>query len=145
MNPAQLDAYINLGVAYENLEQFSAAQKVYLQVVSLDPKSTEGYYNLGTLYWNQQEYEKAIDAYKMAVELSPDDNNVLYSLAVSHLSIEDWDAALPLLYYVQYTISGAMKRILVIEVSFSASYWSSSLLIHRGYWKPARRNWGVSV
>ena len=59
INPRKASYHSNLGAAYRALQNWSAAEKAWRQVLVLDPKSGDTYFNLGTLQIAQGHKEDA--------------------------------------------------------------------------------------
>ena len=62
-------AYANRGIAYSNLEKYSAAIKDHRKAIDLKPTFAKVHYNLGNCYRETDEYDKAIDTYNAAIAL----------------------------------------------------------------------------
>jgi tetratricopeptide (TPR) repeat protein len=74
-------AYINLGAAYDRLEQFDDALTALRRGIQLDPTRGEGYYNLGLVHKQLGQIDMAINAYREAVRLNPRLHDAHYNLA----------------------------------------------------------------
>ena len=57
------------GVIHTELENYILAKKIFLKVVSLNPKYNDGYYNLANIYNKLGEEDKAIESYKKVIDL----------------------------------------------------------------------------
>lgn len=51
--------------------KYTAAEKVYLQILKLDHRHVQTYSRMGTLYSVQRNYPEAIEAFQMATQLKP--------------------------------------------------------------------------
>ena len=58
-----------LGVIHTELKNYILAKKIFLKVVSLNPKYNDGYYNLANIYNKLDEEDKAIESYKKVIDL----------------------------------------------------------------------------
>ncbi|NKB68081.1 MAG: tetratricopeptide repeat protein [Candidatus Latescibacteria bacterium] len=97
VKPVGANTFINLGIAYERLQQPTQAKDAYIAAVGVDSTVFSGHYNLGNFYWSQEQYDEAARAYERAVAIDPEDIDALFNLAVTYISLEDLDRALPLL------------------------------------------------
>lgn len=61
-------------------EQFDAAEKKLVEVLSLDPKNTDAYEYIGRLYIHTKQIDNAKEAFKYLQKLAPQDASVLASL-----------------------------------------------------------------
>jgi Flp pilus assembly protein TadD len=89
IEPENVDAMTNLGVAYYNLGKLDDAIDVYLTAVELAPKDGDIRSNLAAAYVQKYQLSaaeddlyKALDEYKKAVELNPNLAEAHYGLGV---------------------------------------------------------------
>jgi len=94
---AALSELLSQGQAALRDKQFDRAQKVYEQVVKLDPRSVEGHSNLGFSLYTLGNYPRAIEEFQKSLELDPhlDETEVL--LALSYFDTGQLQRAIPLL------------------------------------------------
>ncbi|HXA07717.1 MAG TPA: tetratricopeptide repeat protein [Bryobacteraceae bacterium] len=78
-------------------KQFDRAQKIYEQVVKLDPQSAEGHSNLGFALYMLGSYPRAIQEFQKALELDPSLDETEILLALSYFDIGQLQRAIPLL------------------------------------------------
>jgi tetratricopeptide (TPR) repeat protein len=78
-------------------KQFDRAQKIYEQVVKLDPGSVQGHSNLGYTFYMLGNYPRAIEEFQKSLELDPrlDETEIL--LALSYFDTGQLQRAIPLL------------------------------------------------
>lgn len=62
----------NIGIIYENLNQFDKAVIEYHQSILLNPNEPSTYSNLGVIYHRLNQMENAKKMYKKAMEIEPD-------------------------------------------------------------------------
>lgn len=62
-------------------EEFIPAEKIYIDIISHNPKSVDAYEGLGNLYLKKGEYEQAKETFKFSLRISPNDASVHVSLA----------------------------------------------------------------
>jgi tetratricopeptide (TPR) repeat protein len=78
-------------------EQFDRAQKIYEQVVRLDPRSAESHSNLGFSFYMLGNYSSAIAEFRKALELAPHLDRTQVLLALSYFDSGDIEHAVGLL------------------------------------------------
>lgn len=81
-NPNDADAYNNLALACQSLNDFSCVTTNYEKAIKLNPLNWEGHYNLGSFYDEQGIYAAAEKQYMLAIQL----NRKLAVNAVNNLS-----------------------------------------------------------
>ncbi|MCB9479573.1 MAG: tetratricopeptide repeat protein [Deltaproteobacteria bacterium] len=72
LQPKAVDAYLNLGVATDNLGEEEEAKKAYLKAIELKPYSTtarDAHNNLGLIYQTDGDVEKAAEQYREALRI----------------------------------------------------------------------------
>ena len=67
-NPFLKDAYIQLGLCFENLNQHDSALCVYMKLLQLYPDNTAAYYYSGICKYSQQKYHEAIALFDKAID-----------------------------------------------------------------------------
>ena len=72
INENNFDAYNNLGIMYENTNNFSAAIKNFKSAVRIDPFRFEVHFNLGNIYRKLNDLQAAIASYTLATDIRPD-------------------------------------------------------------------------
>ena len=98
--PAQsagLPELLTEGQAALRNQQFDRAQRIYEQIVTLDPRSAQGHSNLGYALYMKGSYPRAIEEFQKSLELDPglDETEVL--LALSYFDTGQLQRAIPLL------------------------------------------------
>jgi tetratricopeptide (TPR) repeat protein len=73
LKPDFLEAYINRGVAYNDLREYEKALHDHDKAIELKPDDAIAYSNRGVVYSNLEEYEKALNDHNKSIELKPDD------------------------------------------------------------------------
>lgn len=71
LNPRFFEAKNNLGVVYLALEDYSAAEKAFLDVTAMSPEYPDAHYNLACVYAVTGRNEEALAALSRAVHLEP--------------------------------------------------------------------------
>jgi tetratricopeptide (TPR) repeat protein len=78
-------------------EQFERAEKIYEQIVRLDPRSAEAHSNFGFALYMQGSYLNAIAQFRKALDLDPHLDRTQVLLALSYFDSADLEHAVPLL------------------------------------------------
>jgi tetratricopeptide (TPR) repeat protein len=94
---AGLSELLSQGQAALRDKKFDRAEKIYEQVIKLDPRSAEGHSNRGFALYTLGNYPRAIEEFQKSLELdsSLDETEVL--LALSYFDIGQLPRAIPLL------------------------------------------------
>lgn len=96
-NPNQVEARLNLGLAYYSLEQYSAAASQYQQVLQISPHDYRASYNLGLAQASTGEHRLAIVQYSHALETMPPVSHtkaaVYRDRGVSYMLLENYSEA----------------------------------------------------
>lgn len=90
----EAEAYRNVGEAYMNQGNYSAALGELLKAEKLNPDDHFLQNDLGLCYLAKKRYEQAIEHFKRAVELKPDYAPARNNLGTAYMLIKDWDAAI---------------------------------------------------
>jgi len=92
-----------LGIAYQQLENFSSARKAYNQAIRHQKTYAEPLNNLGTTYYMEKKYGKSVKYYMKALKLHPESASYHLNLGTSYLhmkkyqeSVEEYRTALSL-------------------------------------------------
>src|ERR1700722_15552942 len=78
-------------------QQFDRAEKIYEQVIKLDPRSAEARSNLGFAFYMRNSYPSAIAQFRKALELDPHLDRTQVLLALAYFDSGDVERAIPLL------------------------------------------------
>jgi len=82
MKPDYAEAWNNLGVAYDGLQQYDKELSAYQEAIRLKPDYADAWYDLGVVYNKLKQYEKAISADQEAIRLKPDYAGAWFNLGV---------------------------------------------------------------
>jgi tetratricopeptide (TPR) repeat protein len=92
-----------LGIAYQQLQNFSASRKAYNQAVRHQKNYTEPLNNIGTTYFMEKKYGKSVKYYLRALKLNPESASYHLNLGTSYMhmkkyaeSVEEYRTALSL-------------------------------------------------
>jgi tetratricopeptide (TPR) repeat protein len=83
--PDYLDARLNLGTIYMNMERLGDARKEFLEAVRIDSTSAMACYKLAHIYWKEGREEKAGELYTRAIDLDPQNPEIYLNLALLQL------------------------------------------------------------
>ena len=70
-NPQDNRAWIQLGNAYFDTNQFTSAIQVYLRALELHPDNADVWTDLGIMYRRNRQPDKAIEAFDKAISVDP--------------------------------------------------------------------------
>jgi tetratricopeptide (TPR) repeat protein len=68
--PNCVDCYYNMGVAYQNKQQYAEAETAYKKAIELKPDNGDAYTGLATIYNAQKKFDLAADASAKAAQYS---------------------------------------------------------------------------
>ena len=92
-----------LGIAYQQLQNYSASRKAYNQAIRRQKDYTEPLNNVGTTYFMEKKYGKSVKYYLKAIKLNPDSASYHLNLGTSYMhmkkyneSVEEYRTALSL-------------------------------------------------
>ncbi|HVH72777.1 MAG TPA: tetratricopeptide repeat protein, partial [Candidatus Dormibacteraeota bacterium] len=71
IDPALVQAHVNLIELYGRLGQFEKAEEHYRAAIRLDPGSAESYYNYGVLLLSAEKFQLAEEAFQKTIEINP--------------------------------------------------------------------------
>ncbi len=80
IDPEYAPAYVRLGYALLEAEDFEKAVKIYQRYVDLAPRECQSHSSLGFAYLKQGLIDQAITSYERALELCPDNANAYIDL-----------------------------------------------------------------
>ena len=98
-NSDNIEAYLNLGLAYYGREEYDRAIAQYQQVIQRDRDDYRAYYNRGLANFALKNYQQTITDYHLAL-MSPrivdaEQKTTIYNdLALSYMMLEDYDRAI---------------------------------------------------
>lgn len=88
-------------------EEYIPAEKIFIDIISHNPKSVEGYEGLGNMYLTSGQLDQARETFMFALRLSPDDASVNVSLGEIELKQGEPKNALP---YFQKAVERRSKN-----------------------------------
>ncbi|OIP76654.1 MAG: hypothetical protein AUK48_05530 [Oscillatoriales cyanobacterium CG2_30_44_21] len=75
-DPDYIDAYYNLGTAYNQLQDYERSAQAFEQAIKIKPNYPEALYNLGLTLVRLNRLNDALQSYQKALEISPDDIDI---------------------------------------------------------------------
>jgi len=93
LQPVYPEAYNNLGVVYESLNQLQNAEQCYSNALEQKPDYANALYNLGHIKQNQNEFDEAITLYQQAVKENPDYTKAWNNLGLVFLIVKDYQSS----------------------------------------------------
>jgi tetratricopeptide (TPR) repeat protein len=90
----QMDAKLGLGLAAMISEDYSEAEKIYMQILALNPNQVIAHFNLGVSKFQRANYKDAITQFSEAIRVSPDLPAAHLMLALTYISENPSEATL---------------------------------------------------
>jgi tetratricopeptide (TPR) repeat protein/tRNA A-37 threonylcarbamoyl transferase component Bud32 len=85
LEPANEDALIGLGGAYESLGKPQDAENTYKKIVQFRPSYWRGYNLLGTFYARQAQYDDAVKMFQKVIERTPESYRGYANLGAAYI------------------------------------------------------------
>ena len=104
--------------------EFIPAEKIYIDIVSHNPKSIEAYEGLGMLYRKNKQFDQARETLSFSLKLSPDDASVLAALGELELDLGNEKKALE---HLQKAVKKRSKNPKYLDYYIEAALRSGSL------------------
>ena len=95
LDPWYGQAYMLLGLAQMQLQQWSDAQWAFEEAVKVEPGNAKAYLGAGSALNEQKDYVEAQKALQRSLEIRPDSAEAHYELARSFWGLGKWQAADP--------------------------------------------------
>ena len=97
-NSDNVEAYLNLGLAYYRQQKYPQAIAQYQQVIQRDHHDYRGYYNRGLAHFDLEDYQSAIADYNLALKssqlINTEQKSLIYNdLALSYMTLKNYDRA----------------------------------------------------
>lgn len=86
--------YISLGYAFQDLEDYFKAIKVYQKALEIKPDSYEIWSNLAVVYLNLKEHSKAKESIQKAIEIKPDEYGLWNNLGIVYNVLKEFSKAI---------------------------------------------------
>jgi tetratricopeptide (TPR) repeat protein len=95
LDPFYGQAYMLLGLAHMQLQQWSDAQWAFEEAAKVEPGNAKAYLGAGSALNEQKDYAEAQKALQRSLEVRPDSAEAHYELARSLWGLGKWQAADP--------------------------------------------------
>lgn len=115
---------INEAQSFEKQNEYIPAEKIYIDIISHNPKSIDAYEGLGNLYIKSGQLEQARETLKFTLRLAPDDASVNVSLAELEIAEGNHKVALD---YLRKAVDKRSKNPKYIDFYIEAALESGSL------------------
>jgi tetratricopeptide (TPR) repeat protein len=122
--PDTVNTMIDEAERFEKQEEYIPAEKIYINIISHNPKSINAYEGLGNLYIKSGQYEQARETLKFTLRLAPEDASVNVSLAELEMAQGNHKTALE---YLRKAIEKRSKNPKYLDLYIEASLESGSL------------------
>ena len=93
IQPENVSAFNNLGIAYKELGDHKGAINYYNKVLEINPNHTNAYYNLGLVFYKLKEMEKAKSYFQKTIDLQPNYTLAFFNLANIYVDLKDFENA----------------------------------------------------
>lgn len=110
-----MNAYIDLGLVYDEKGLFDEELTVLKKAVSLDPKNSDGFYYLAMAYENKGLYNYAISTYEKVTEIKPNDKEAIYQLGILYIvqgKTNKAEELIPILAKLNLGLSNELSQLL---------------------------------
>ncbi len=97
LDATNIDAYRELGRAFDALNDTAQAEKTFLAAVERRPGDWAVYNTLGAFYTRQRRYTEAAAQFERVVALTPDNARGYSNLGSTYAQMADWPRAFPAL------------------------------------------------
>ncbi len=118
----------NLGMAYDDKDDYEQAEKTYQRAISLDPSNPVAYHNLGNTYRKTGEIDSAIENFKTAISLNPKfifSSNALISLYLENKNYKEAREVLE--NYLDYSDSKIDTLFLLAQIAIEEKDFKAAL------------------
>ena len=93
LNPENVRAYNNRGIAYRRIGNLDAAIADYSRAIYLNPENARAYNNRGVAYRHRGDFDAAIVDYSRAIELNPKNAGAYCNRGEAWLHLKEWEKA----------------------------------------------------
>ena len=105
-------------------DEYIPAEKIFIDIISHNPKSVQGYEALGNMYLANSQLDQARETLMFALRLAPEDASVNVSLAELEMKLGNEKQALP---YVQKAIQKRSRNPRYLDYYIEVSLQTGSL------------------
>ncbi len=94
LDSAAKEAYLNLGVFYDEMQESDKAEASLMKVIKIDSLSDGAYYNLGNVFAHRNNFAMAIQNYKKAIAINPANEDAVNNTGNSYAALQDYENAI---------------------------------------------------
>ncbi|MGH9339665.1 MAG: tetratricopeptide repeat protein [Acidobacteriota bacterium] len=94
LDPALVDAYVNMGNVYYNRRKLLDAERCYRLAINRDPYHSKAHFNLGNVMDDLNCCEEAIHCYEKSLEVDPEFPDAYFNMAATCEKLSLWDKAI---------------------------------------------------
>jgi tetratricopeptide (TPR) repeat protein len=120
IDPTNVAAHINSGLALRELKQWDAALTRFDEAIALKVDCSEAYFNRGLVLCELKQWEAAIASYSQAIAIEPEYAEAHLACARVLQELKQWDAAL-----------ASCDRAIAIVPDYEQAYLGRAVLLHR--------------
>ena len=124
-NPKNLEAHLNLGLAYYHLHDYPRAIAQNRQVIEQNSRDYRAFYNWGLINSAKGEYQQAIERYQVALDLVANNSQteqalILNDIGAAWIMLKNYDAAI-----------ASLDRVVELDPNSLAGYFNRGCANHR--------------
>jgi tetratricopeptide (TPR) repeat protein len=93
MNPSSVDAVLDIGETYVQLQNYDLAEKYLKKSIRMDPEYFSPYNEMGNLCLIRKDYNQAIQYYQKSLRKKSDYTDALIGLGKSYAALKKYDTA----------------------------------------------------
>jgi len=82
VEPNYFTALNNLGVIFQNTNEYQKAINCYEKVIEVNPNFCNAYFNLGVIFYTLKDHQKAKNYYEKAIEIDPNHSGAYNNLGI---------------------------------------------------------------
>ncbi|MBF0552285.1 MAG: tetratricopeptide repeat protein [Deltaproteobacteria bacterium] len=85
------DAFESAAELLMNQDMFDSAERIYQEIVKINPASVNVYNTLGILSRKRGDFRTAMSYYKKALKVNPEDENIYFNIGRLHMDMKEFD------------------------------------------------------
>tara|TARA_Y100001970_G_C14257661_1_gene876730 strand:- start:4247 stop:5623 length:1377 start_codon:yes stop_codon:yes gene_type:complete len=94
INNTFISALVNLGIAYQDINQISEAIKTYEKVIEINPSMYEIHNDIGLMYRQEDNSELALKHFNRCIEIKNDYDKAYFNLGTTNKKLDNLEKAL---------------------------------------------------
>lgn len=99
--------YLNRGMAYYTLGQFTEAESDFSNAIEINPKYSTAYHHWGMLKYELREYDEAVELFNKAIQFEDNNPVIFYNLGMTYYRLKEMEKAC---YYFNKSCSLGYKN-----------------------------------